>query len=77
MKKQAAFFALFLSACGGGDIAREVSRAGDTAYPQGMNYAQFRNHSINEGDGLAAQKRFLLLDRNNDGILSASEFNGY
>ena len=42
-----------------------------------MSYHDFRDHHINEGDQWAAQKRFLILDRNNDGKLSPGEFNGY
>lgn len=60
-----------LSACGGGPT-REVSRAGDYT-PSGMTYDEFRNHPKNDSDSLAAQKRFITLDRNNDGRLSEAE----
>jgi hypothetical protein len=69
---------LVLSACGGSEKpAPEVSRR-DHPISQGMTYQQFRNHEINtDSDMKAAQKRFLILDRDNNGILSPSEFNGY
>lgn len=71
--------ALLLAACGGTReeaAAPKVSRM-EPAAGVGMTYQDFRDHHINEGDRLAAQKRFLILDRNNDGKLSPSEFNGY
>ena len=49
----------------------------DFASGGGMTYQDLRDHDVNEGDVWAAQKRFLVLDRNNDGRLSPSEFNGY
>ncbi len=67
-------FLLTLTACGSVESAREVSRAGDYQ-PQGMTYAQFRNHMGDE-DSLAAQKRFLALDRDNNGVLSPMERGG-
>lgn len=71
-------FVLFLSACGSTEQAEapKVSRV-EPAAGAGMTYHEFRDHHINEGDTWAAQKRFLILDRNNDGKLSPSEFNGY
>ncbi len=73
-----AFLMIFLlSACGGGTPSPEVSRA-HTPYPSGMGYEEFRNHSFNDGaDMRAVQKRFLLLDRDNNGVLSSSEFSGF
>lgn len=71
--------ALTLAACSGSmeeAAAPEVSRV-QPAAGGGMTYQEFRDHDINEGDKWAAQKRFLILDRNNDGRLSPSEFNGY
>lgn len=70
--------ALSLSACGGVEEAPapKVSRM-EPAAGAGMSYQEFRDHHINEGDTWATQKRFLILDRNNDGKLSPSEFNGY
>lgn len=80
MRKVAAFAAiLMLAACGGAAdeaAAPKVSRVEPAAGP-GMSYPEFRDHAVNEGDTFAAQKRFLILDRNNDGKLSPSEFNGY
>jgi hypothetical protein len=80
MKKHFIIVAIsfFLSACGGAQEkeAPKVSRM-EPAAGAGMSYHDFRDHHINEGDNWAAQKRFLILDRNNDGKLSPSEFNGY
>jgi hypothetical protein len=80
MKKRFMILAIsfFLSACGGAEetAAPKVSRV-EPAAGAGMSYQEFRDHHINEGDQWAAQKRFLILDRNNDGKLSPSEFNGY
>ncbi len=80
MKKAAALFSvLMLAACGGSveeAAAPKVSRV-EPAAGAGMTYPEFREHAVNEGDKWAAQKRFLILDRNNDGKLSPSEFNGY
>ena len=69
---------LFIAACGSTEQAEapKVSRV-EPAAGAGMTYHEFRDHHINEGDTWAAQKRFLILDRNNDGKLSPSEFNGY
>lgn len=68
---------LLLSACGGGAEHAEVSRVSDIEPAAGLNYQQFRNHSMNEdGDALAAQKRFIRLDRNNNGRLEQSEIGG-
>lgn len=79
MRKAAVLFAvLLLAACGSTEesAAPKVSRV-EPAAGSGMSYPDFRDHHINEGDTFAAQKRFLILDRNNDGRLSPSEFNGY
>ncbi len=80
MKRISALLAvLLLSACGSTEQQAEapkVSRV-EPAAGGGMTYHEFRDHDINEGDKWAAQKRFLILDRNNDGKLSPSEFNGY
>lgn len=65
-------------ACGSTEQAAEqkVSRM-EPAAGEGMTYHEFRDHAVNQGDNWAAQKRFLILDRNNDGKLSPHEFNGY
>ncbi len=67
-----------LSACGGSNgPAPEVSRAA-VPHPVGMSYEQFSAHEFNAGaDSRAVQKRFLLLDRDNNGVLSANEFGDY
>lgn len=68
---------LLLSACGGGaeTAAPKVSRVGDPV-AQGMTYTQFRNRY--SGDDMATvQKRFIMLDRDNNGALSESEYSGY
>ncbi|PZO77776.1 MAG: hypothetical protein DI626_12215 [Micavibrio aeruginosavorus] len=78
MKKlpHALLLVFLLAGCGGGSTAPEVSRA-HTPYPSGMSYEEFRNHEFNSGTGMSAvQKRFLLLDRDNNGVLSSSEFSG-
>ena len=79
--KRAAFLiaVLCLSACGSTEeeaAAPMISRM-EPAAGGGMSYQDFRDHAVNDGDSFAAQKRFLILDRNNDGSLSPSEFNGY
>lgn len=80
MRKTAPVFlmVLLIAACGGGGpSAPEVSRA-HTPYPSGMSYDEFRSHAFNDGTDMnAVQKRFLLLDRDNNGVLSPSEFSGY
>lgn len=72
------FFVLILSACGASDTGspREVSRA-DTPMPQGLTYEQFRGHSFNNNADMGVvQKRFILLDRDHNGVLSENEFSG-
>ena len=79
MKRLFAFLpVLILIACGSTEqaAAPKVSRV-EPAAGEGMTYHEFRDHDVNEGDTWAAQKRFLILDRNNDGKLSPLEFNGY
>ncbi len=72
-------FVLLLGACGGGDRqpAPKISRAQDYT-PQGMTYEEFRSRGVQGGDNgsLAAQKRFLMLDRDHNGRLSQSELGG-
>lgn len=79
MKKIIPVFAvLFLSACGGGaETGPKISRAADYQ-PQGMTYEEFRSRGVRDGDNssLAAQKRFLTLDRDHNGRLSESELGG-
>lgn len=67
---------LFLAACGGVETAApKISRAGDPV-AQGMNYAQFRDRY--RGDDMkTVQKRFIMLDRDNNGVLGAHEYSGY
>ncbi len=51
-----------------------VSRAGDPVV-QGMSYEEFKGHSMNNGSDMSVvQKRFILLDRDHNGVLSANEF---
>lgn len=79
MRKIAVFIPLlFAAACGGGTSVppAKVSRA-DMTPAQGMTYEQFRRHEAGTGDLHAAQKRFIMLDRNNNGVLSQDEFSGY
>jgi hypothetical protein len=75
--KRAAFTALlFLSACGGTDTdAPKVSRAGDYVL-QGMSYTEFRSRYSGD-DMKSVQKRFIMLDRDNNGVLTAHEYSGY
>jgi len=69
--------ALTLTACGGEAPAPEISRRDMPESPQGMGYEQFRNHSMNAGSEMGAiQKRFILLDRDNNGVLTEDEFGG-
>lgn len=80
MQKRAVLLcALLLTACGGTEQQAEAPKVSrmEPAAGAGMTYQDFRDHDVNEGDVWAAQKRFLILDRNNDGKLSPSEFNGY
>lgn len=63
---------LCLSACGGNADSPEVSRA-HMPEAQGMTYRQFREHT---GGGEAAQKRFLMLDRDNNGRIAPHEMGG-
>lgn len=67
--------ALLLSACGDGDATKrpEVSYR-DAAPLSGMTYGDFRRHEDGAGDMDAAQKRFLTLDRDNNGRLTPDEF---
>lgn len=69
---------LFLAACSGDTATKrpDVSRA-DMTPASGMNYEAFRRHEAGTGDLRAAQKRFIMLDRNNNGVLSNEEFSGY
>jgi hypothetical protein len=76
MKRLILLLPLCLMACGGGTIENkrpDVSRAAPSQ-TSGMTYPEFRHHPMNrESDYLAAQKRFMALDRNNDGRLSSHE----
>lgn len=69
---------LFLAACSGGSgSGPKVSRAQEYQL-QGMTYEQFRERGVRDGDNssLAAQKRFLTLDRDHNGRLSENELGG-
>lgn len=71
--------ALLLSACGSTEQASapKVSRM-EPAAGGGMSYQEFRKHEANDGsDMMAVQKRFIIMDRDNNGSLSPAEFNGY
>lgn len=80
MKKFFIPFVFLLSACGGGEVA--PSKKHDISYAaiqpaSGMTYPEFRaSHAFGAGDMRDAQKRFLMLDRDNNGRLSADEL-GY
>ena len=70
-----------LSACGSDEV--EVSKRPNVSYQDiqpaaGMTYGEFRKHEVlGEGDMMAAQKRFIILDRDNNGSLSKEELGGY
>ncbi len=72
---------IVLSACGGSEVVAEKQRP-DVSYQDiqpaaGMTYPEFRRHETwGEGDMRDVQKRFLILDRNNDGRLSDHELGG-
>jgi Ca2+-binding EF-hand superfamily protein len=71
---------LFLVGCGSDEVV--VEKRADVSYAEltpaaGMTYREFReSHEFGEGDMHMAQKRFLMLDRNNNGSLSQDEL-GY
>lgn len=74
------FFTLILSACGSDDVI--VEKRADVSYADiqpaaGMTYPEYRQHEIwGQGDMLTAQKRFMILDRDNNGRLSDDELGG-
>ncbi len=73
----AALAVLLLAACGSDETAppRISPAAGGDPRPTGMTY---REYSATHGDGsLESQKRFLMLDRNNNGHLSDDELGNY
>lgn len=81
MRFAVAVLAVFLLvSCGGGGAEESAPRispaSGGDPVPQGMTYQEFRRHEIGQGDLLAAQKRFLMLDRNHNGLLSDQELAG-
>lgn len=70
-----------LAACGGREVdvsaERMVSRVEPAAAP-GLTYSAFRVHPFNDGSEMrAVQKRFLTLDRDNNGLLTQDEFSGF
>lgn len=77
MKHTLLFMILFLSACGSDDV--QLSKRPDVSYSRvepaaGMTYKEYRQHETwGQGDVITAQRRFLMLDRNNDGRLSEDE----
>lgn len=77
MKRWLPLIVLMLAACGGEAERAEISRASDIEPAAGLSYDQFRSHDMNNGaDSLAAQKRFLALDRDNNGRLDPNEIGG-
>lgn len=73
----AALAVLLLAACGSDDTPppRISPASGGDPVPQGMSY---REYSARHGDGsLESQKRFLMMDRNNNGHLSPDEMGNY
>lgn len=80
MKKILFVSCLFLSACGSDEVV--VEKRADISYAAvepaaGMTYSEFREHETwGQGDMHEAQKRFIILDRNNDGRLSDEELGG-
>jgi hypothetical protein len=72
--------ALFLSACGGNETLQKRSEVSyqDIQPAAGMTYGEFRQHEVlGAGDMMTAQKRFIMLDRDNNGSLSEQERGGY
>jgi hypothetical protein len=71
--------ALFLLAsCGSGEETKRPELSLAKQEPSaGMDYRAFRNHQTwGEGDMTTVQKRFIVLDRNNNGVLSPDELGG-
>lgn len=68
---------LVLASCGADEVT--VSKRPDVSYARvepaaGMTYKEYRQHETwGQGDVIAAQRRFLMLDRNNDGRLTEDE----
>lgn len=72
---------LLLAACGSTEVSGQKQASDEISYADiqpaaGMTYPEFRQHEMGRGDMLAAQKRFVLLDRNHDGKLSPHEIGG-
>lgn len=68
---------ILLAACGIDEAAapRISPASGGDPRPTGMTY---REYSATHGDGsIESQKRFLMLDRNNNGHLSDEELGNY
>ena len=72
---------VFVTSCGSDEVT--VSKRPEVSYQNvepaaGMTYGEFRRHEIlGAGDMRDAQKRFMLLDRDNNGSLSQHELGGY
>lgn len=75
------FAAVFLASCGSDEVT--VSKRPEVSYQNvepaaGMTYGDFRKHEVlGAGDMRDAQKRFITLDRDNNGSLSKHELGGY
>ncbi len=68
---------LFLAACAGDTPSPRISRASPEPVPA-INYTQFRALAAHNGDDLGLiQKRFIMLDRDNNGMLTQNEYSGY
>ena len=68
---------LLLAGCGGTEdkiTSRPAVSYADIQPAAGMNYEEFRKHGDwGQGDIAAAHKRFLILDRDNNGVISLDE----
>ncbi len=77
MRKLLIISTVMLSACGGTE--EKITARPEVSYAQiqpasGMTYEEFRQHEEwGQGDMRDAQKRFLVLDRDNNGRLTPDE----
>lgn len=68
---------LFLAACAADTPSPKISRAEDAPVPA-LSYGEFRALAIHDGDDLSlVQKRFIMLDRDNNGRLTQNEYSAY